>query len=401
MLHTVIITHADDTQTIININADSPHAAHKMIDDGLTLTDTDGQTVVIKVKSDDTARIYPTTTDENGDIITDGILAGALMVVKRITANAIRREGSEAQRRMYSDVRKPHPEQSPDIADMLSVAQLALISAINDGEPIREQYHQAYLAVNRYLRANRQINLSETAQHTLYIEDIDGDIISVTANIALILSPNARYIPIADEPDDSNRKAVIIHNVVETLTDRQATVLKYLAKGYNERQIAETMHKGKTTIHEHITCIRRNASELYPDLFSEYNDNAKHRLKQTAEAAKARAKADEAKEAAAQKLKEAAEAYEHTARTAETIAEAIRKAADELTPTARRVYDSIASGKGTRETARELSKGLATVSEHKANITRKIAAAVLVAAPDLDPDTVNAADLATLLRLSA
>ena len=82
------------------------------------------------------------------------------------------------------------------------------------------------------------------------------------------------------------------------------------------------------------------------------------------------------------------------------VAEAIIAAVELLTPTARRVYDCFASGKGRNETARTLNKGLATITEHKANITRKIAAAVMEAAPDIDPDIIAAADLSALLKLA-
>lgn len=253
MLYTIIITQADGTQTTTNTQADGAKQAHEQA----------AQTA----KQGDTIRAYATTTDEQGAFIVDGIQAGALTVVKRTTANMITREGGDLQYRLYNECRRPHTD-DPDTLDCISVAQCALIEAIADGEPIDEQYHRAYLALNKHLRANKQINLSATAQRTLYIEDINGDIVNVYGEINRILAPGERYTPTDTDsdtdPDTINRYTAIIHNITATLTPTQCTVLKLLARGYSERQIADTMHRGKTTIHEHITLIRKKAVAMYP-----------------------------------------------------------------------------------------------------------------------------------------
>lgn len=181
MQHTIIISHADGTTSTLHTQADNAKQAHEYAETKRT-ADTD------------TIRTYATTQDENGAILIDGVQAGALTVCRRTTANMIAREGGNLQYKLYNAVRNPVTD-DPDALDCISVAQLALLDAIADGEPIEEQYHRAYLALNKHLRANRQLNLSATAMRTIYIEDINGDIISVNGEINRILATNERYIP--------------------------------------------------------------------------------------------------------------------------------------------------------------------------------------------------------------
>ena len=108
--------------------------------------------------------------------------------------------------------------------------------------------------------------------------------------------------------------------------------------------------------------------------------------------ARAKAKARTEAEALAAAIK---------AQHAEAVAEAVRAAVDSLTPAARAVYDLTATGAGRNEIARRLSKGVATITEHKKNIAAKLAAAIVKAAPlDLSPEALAAADLAALAALA-
>lgn len=248
MLYTIIITHADGTTTTTTTQATTARDAHQQA------TTTTG----------DTVRVYPATTDTHGNIIADGVQAGALMVVRRTTANMISREGGDLQYRLYNACRVPGTD-DPDVLDCLSVASLAIVEAISDGEPIAEQYRRAYLALNRHLRSSRQIDLSATAQRTLYIEDINGEIVNVTGEIGRILSPGERYTPTEDETTPLIAQIAAIRAIAATLTPTQITVLRYLAKGWSTRQIADRMGRHRKTIDEHITAIRRKAATLYPD----------------------------------------------------------------------------------------------------------------------------------------
>lgn len=209
-----------------------------------------------------TLRIYADTATA------EGIQEGALTVVKRTTANMIMREGGKLQYRLYVECRRTHIE-DPDVLDCISEAQCALIEALANGDSLDEQYHRAYLQLNTFLRKNRQINLSQTAQRTIYIEDINGEIVNVYGAINRILAEGEKYIPVdldeGEDPDTLAKQRHIIHDITAVLTPAQIKVLSYMAKGYSERQIAEAMNRGKTTIHEHITFIKNKAVQLFPN----------------------------------------------------------------------------------------------------------------------------------------
>ena len=251
--YTIIIAHTNGSQTTIHTQADNASHAHTL---GLN-----------ECKKGDVLRVYATTTGDQGEILIDEVQAGALTVVKRTTANMISREGGDLQYRLYNECRRSEIT-DPDVLDCLSVAQLAIIEAIANGENIADQYHNAYLALNKHLRDNRQINLSVTAQRTVYIEDVDGEIISVNGTINRILSPSECYSPVSDEidsPDNTVTHNAIIKEIIATLTPTQIRVLKYLAKGYSQRQIASVTKRSVSTINEHIKLIRKKAIALYPD----------------------------------------------------------------------------------------------------------------------------------------
>lgn len=249
MLYTIIISNNEE-QNIYIVDCANAREAHE-------------HASTLVQSTTDTIRTYATTTDENGNILTSGVQAGALTIVKRTTANMIIREGGEVQHRLYNECRKPTITDH-DVIDCISVVQLAIIESIMNGEPIDEQYHNGYLALNRYLRSTRNINLSATAMRTVYIEDIDGDIISVNKHINIILKSGEKYTP--QEIDENDNDLIhIINSITSTLTPTQLNVLSYMARGYSERQIADTMKRSKTTIHEHISFIRKKAMKLYPN----------------------------------------------------------------------------------------------------------------------------------------
>lgn len=255
MLYTIIITHVDGTQTTKHTTADGAKQAHEH---GAQFATNKG----------DTIRVYATTQDEHGAPITDGIQAGALTVVKRTTANMITREGGDLQYKLYNECRRTHTD-DPNIQDCISVATLALYEAIVDGDPIDKQYHRAYIALNKHLRANKQINLTATAMRTIYIEDIDGNIINVYGEVNRILAPSERYTPIDSEdtgdPNTTAEQRRIIHTITATLTPTQIKVLSYIARGYSNHQIADAMHRDRKTIIEHIRKIQAKAQDLFPN----------------------------------------------------------------------------------------------------------------------------------------
>lgn len=251
MLYTFIITKTDGTIVTRNQTADTMKQAHQ-------------HSETLRTIETDNIKVYATIVDENGEINVNGLQSGALTIVKRTTANMICREGGDIQYRLYNECRRPQID-DPDVQDMLSVATLELLQANAEGATIDEQYHRAYLAVNKHLRASKQINLSATAMRTVYIEDINGEIISVNGEINRILAPDERYTPeIDDTPDitttEAQRRA--IKAITATLTPTQINVLRYMAKGYSNHQIAEVMHRDRKTVIEHIRKIQAKAKDI-------------------------------------------------------------------------------------------------------------------------------------------
>lgn len=231
------------------VNATTAQEAHMMAGDGV--------------------RVYPATTTTDGTISIDGVHAGALQVVRRTTANMIRREGGTLQWQLYYDCRRTDGQYSHNVQDCISVATLAIMEAIAQGIDIAGQYHAAYLALNRHLRSTRQINLSATAQRTIYIEDIHGDIINVYANIGRILAPGDRYTPPADDVAINDDRRIMLDIIVAALTPTQRKIIYHLARGYSHHQIAAAMHRNRATIIEHVRNIQRKAAALFPDFGKE------------------------------------------------------------------------------------------------------------------------------------
>lgn len=186
-------------------------------------------------------------------------------IVKRTTANMISREGGEIQYRLYNAIRTPHST-DPDMMDCLQVVNLALWEYRH--EQTEDAYLQAYKALNKHLYDSRQIRLSVTAMRTMYIEDIDGDIISVNKGINAIIKASDPLPTIEDENDTQKQLDTITTLLIDILQDYtpiQKRVIKLVADGYSERQIADKMNRKKTTIHEHKQAAQKKALKKYPN----------------------------------------------------------------------------------------------------------------------------------------
>ena len=208
------------------------------------------------------------------------IYSGALTVVKRTTAKMISREGATLQFNLYNQARNPiiytalvNPSECDpviyteyaDVLEMCQVAATALIESATDGNPLDECYHRAYLALNTYLRSMKNINLSVTAQRELYIEDINGDIIAVNQSIGHIVADDGKLVDYTFERVDTDSARDIILDILSALKPTARLVLKYLARGYSERQVASAMRRAPSTIHEHVERIHAVARTMYPD----------------------------------------------------------------------------------------------------------------------------------------
>lgn len=268
----------------------------------------------------------------------------------------------------------------------------------------------AYAQLNGYLTDQRAIRTDEKPA-PLSLDELDE------------MTDPRIYAPEAIDEATATHRAFLkraFSQVFGALSPRAAAVFRLMYKGMTAAQISDHLGIDESTTREHIKNIAETTAAIFATFDPEAAETkaaniaaitagieateAAAKLEAKRKAAKAeRAKAKAAaaieeatKEATEAKATEAAEA----ASRAEAIAEAIAKAAEALTPTARKVYETFKSGAGTRQTAAILNKGLATIDEHKKNITRKIAAAVMEAAPDIDPDIIAAADLSALLKLA-
>lgn len=209
--------------------------------------------------------VYAKITNDENEIDVDALNQAALTVIKRTTARMIDQEGGKLQYQLYNACRvKTITDEN--VLDMISHVQLSFCESIDSGEPIENQYKNAYRDLNSYLYENKQINLSVTAQRTVYIEDIKGDIISVNRQISKIINTNDKYIPTVEEDTDSIQVITdeIINSITALLTPTQKTVLKYMTYNYSIRQIAEHMNRKAPTIQVHINKIREKAKTLYP-----------------------------------------------------------------------------------------------------------------------------------------
>ena len=206
-------------------------------------------------QTDEIARVYCTL--ENAD----SIQQAALQIVKRTTANMISKGGGDIQYRLYNGCRVAHID-DPDVLDCISVTTLALIE--NNNGDIDNTYRQAYLALNRHLYASRQIYLSVTAMRTIYIEDIDGDIVNVTKGINTIIKQGQGIYISDDTDDDTDELTDVIIDIVKDFTPTQKRILKYLAQGYSISQVADKMNRHRKTIYEHRDAIQRKALAKFP-----------------------------------------------------------------------------------------------------------------------------------------
>lgn len=195
----------------------------------------------------------------------EAIIEASTEIVKRTTANMISREGGEIQYRLYNAIRQPHPTDA-DIMDCLSVVNLALWE--NRQEETETAYRTAYHALNKHLYDSRQIKLSVTAMRTVYIEDIDGEIISVNKGINAIIKASDT-LPNIEDATDTDEKAdtitALLLDILKDYTPIQKRVIKLVAEGLSERQIADKMSRTKTTIHEHKTNAQKKAFKKYPN----------------------------------------------------------------------------------------------------------------------------------------
>lgn len=261
MLYTIIITHADGTQTRTSTNATNTKTAHE----NAQPLAPDGATV----------RVYPTTQDEHGNINAYAVMRGALQVAKKSAEKTLSRTGgTETQQRIANELTganaragQPNAEAlgatyildmvarlSADSQDIFSCAYNGILTAINDGADISEQYHNAYLTINAHIMAQRSATEYETS--TEFIEESGGHLVAVSSYIARIIKNGERYTPMDAETAD--KLGAVLSACAVALTPRQKEIAILTARGYSQRQICDKLNiKAVETVNEHLTHIRK------------------------------------------------------------------------------------------------------------------------------------------------
>lgn len=353
MKYVAIVTMADGEQIINTVDAIDARAAHIAAADIAE----DGAIV----------RVYPATTDDNGVMDANGVMYGALMVARRTAANAIRRTGgSDTQRRIDSELsaiaaRCRHDGTAgrlaevvagytADTQDYIDIAANGLIDAIIRGVDIAGQYHAAYTALNKHISVIRTATTRELS--TEYIYDGGGDLIPINTAISAIIRGGDRWIPThGGELDDvtAARLGDAIRAALATVRPVQRDIVRLLGYGYSQRQIADRLNRGLSTVNRNIADVRQRVTEYMrdnaPDLlrlvYTSEDIDRRTMIKRHAEdarngisaaetvrraaadkaAAAARAEAYKARKAEADKATQAARARRYRARKAARAAE--------------------------------------------------------------------------------
>lgn len=269
MNYTVFARKNDGTDVLMgSVNAINTREAHEKVDkkDGIT------------------RRVYPTTTDVNGNIITYNVIRGALQVATTSAKKTVTRTGgTDTQRRIANELISVNiragadgAEQygaeyvldmisntSHDSQDIYSCAEEGILTAIHNGADIAEQYHNAYLFINRYIMKQRGATARECSLE--YTQESGGDIVPINAYIARIINGGERYTPFNDgiiDTETAERLGAVLSGASALLTPRQKDIVKYIARGYSIADTAERLNiKSKGTVAEHLTRIRSKMLE--------------------------------------------------------------------------------------------------------------------------------------------
>ncbi len=252
----IIINKKDGQKINFDYQANTISQVHEHI--AQYLIDSNTQSDVEKIN------VYRIIVDNNNQIDVDALQDASLTIVKRTTANMVNKQATTLSHTLYNACRQ-QTVINTDILDMISVVQLSIIESIDKQYDIVSIYKQAYSDLNAYLYSVQQIKIEKAGMRTIYIEDVNGDIVSVNDKIAQIINHNDTYYYVDDSDSDIiNLSHDIISNIMQHLTATQKTVLKHMTYNLSVRQIAEKMGRHSSTIQEHISKIRKIAKELYP-----------------------------------------------------------------------------------------------------------------------------------------
>ena len=283
-LNFIVITETADGKTLTStITATSAREAHEVTEK------TDGSIV----------RIYADTADADGY----GIMRGALSVARRCADRT--NAGTDTQKRILDDLNTANGKASnsgsavylfsllgkmgADAQDYHAKAYEAIIQSMARGESIDEQYHSAFTAVNTHIMKSRKASKAECS--TEYIQDCNGDIISLGTFTARLLNADDRYTPTESNDltaEEAEHLGRVLSECYSRMTATQKQIVRYLAKGYSQKRIAEKMGRERVTIQGHVDVIRKKTldhiTETAPEFLAlihsaEIRD--KHAIRQT------------------------------------------------------------------------------------------------------------------------
>lgn len=259
-IYTITTTDANGNQTTTEytINATDARTAHNAAE--------------INKPNGATVRVYPSTATAAG------IMRGAVMVGRRTAINAIKRQGTPTQHRIEREfaainarlVGAETPERinaviadySADTQDFYSIALMALHAGRTAGTPIGEQYHGAFLTLNKYIHAQRAATEYELS--TEFITDGGGDLVAINTAISAIIRGGEKWTP-ADggEMDAATaaRLGAAIADAMRTVSPTQRRIAELLARGYSQRQIAEKTGRKAASVNQNIAIMRGKIAE--------------------------------------------------------------------------------------------------------------------------------------------
>lgn len=266
MKYTIIITTADGKQTTHTTTAQDARTAHE-------------HGAAIAQDATASIRVYPTTQDEHGEPIDAGIVRGALMVARRTAANAVRRTGgNETQCRIDKELTAANARchgaetaerivsviasYSADTQDFFGYAAQGITDGIAAGLDIAEQYHSAFIALNKFVHSQR--SASEHELSTEYIIDGGGDIVAINTAISAIVRGGDKWTPTDGAGMDAEtaaRLGAALSAALRLVTPTQRHIAELTARGYSQRQIAEKTGRGVTTIERNLANVRAKVAE--------------------------------------------------------------------------------------------------------------------------------------------
>lgn len=277
MQYTIIITTADGKQTTHTTTAHDARTAHEH---GATIAHDTAASI----------RVYPTTQDEHGATIAAGIARGALMVARRTAANAVRRTGgNETQCRIDKELTAANArchgaetarriidviaDYSADTQDFFAIAAAGLADAVADGASIADQYHAAFLALNRHIHTQRSATAYEIS--TEFITDGGGDIVAINTAISAIIRGGDKWTPTDGGNMDARtaaRLGMAITAALRQVSPTQRHIAELLGRGYSQRHIAELLGRGTSTINRNIAIMRGKISEYIHTSAPEFSE---------------------------------------------------------------------------------------------------------------------------------